>query len=236
MNIHVWSHIQYSINGSHDPKHAFPPLKSFKTFLFRIWRQNVLGLFIFLIPKIFIFFICFAFQFCLVYLMKVIPEICTLNLHSLWNRLEICTLNLHSLWNRLEICTLNLHSLWNRLEICTLNLHLLWNRLEICTLNLHSLWNRLEICTLNLHSLWNRLEICTLNLHSLWNRLEKKPVSKAYSNKFYINDKVRILCLSCNIKKSKTTAKLCHLWRQHLYCFCSSTWIRYQKCFNRSMI
>ena len=166
MNIHVWSHIQYSINGSHDPKHAFPPLKSFKTFLFRIWRQNVLGLFIFLIPKIFIFFICFAFQFCLVYLMKVIPE----------------------------------------------------------------------ICTLNLHSLWNRLEICTLNLHSLWNRLEKKPVSKAYSNKFYINDKVRILCLSCNIKKSKTTAKLCHLWRQHLYCFCSSTWIRYQKCFNRSMI
>jgi hypothetical protein len=194
MNIHVWSHIQYSINGSHDPKHAFPPLKSFKTFLFRIWRQNVLGLFIFLIPKIFIFFICFAFQFCLVYLMKVIPEICTLNLHSLWNRLKICTLNLHLLWNRLEICTLNLHSLWNRLEICT------------------------------------------LNLHSLWNRLEKKPVSKAYSNKFYINDKVRILCLSCNIKKSKTTAKLCHLWRQHLYCFCSSTWIRYQKCFNRSMI
>jgi hypothetical protein len=54
---------------------------------------------------------------------------------------------------------------------------------------------------------------------------------------FIFTDNVHILCLSCNAKKSKTTAKLsgksrinccsncfqwCPLWHQHLYCYCFS--------------
>ena len=64
------------------------------------------------------------------------------------------------------------------------------------------------------------------------------------------NDNVRILCLSCNVKKSKTTGKLsenswnkrrsnlfqmCHLWRRGYtvtVSFCYYKWIRYQKCFS----
>ena len=73
---------------------------------------------------------------------------------------------------------------------------------------------------------------------------------------FTLNDNIHILCLSCNIKKSKTSTTLfenswskrrsdrfqwCHLWRQSVYCyhvtisFCRSTWITYQKYFIRFM-
>ena len=62
------------------------------------------------------------------------------------------------------------------------------------------------------------------------------------ANNFMFNDNVPILCLSCNVKKSKPTAKLsenswnklrsnrfqwCHLWRQRLYWyrFCLSNYI-----------
>jgi hypothetical protein len=79
---------------------------------------------------------------------------------------------------------------------------------------------------------------------SLWQRVQIN---------FIFNDNVRILCLSCDIKKSKTTAKFMKIAEASVVLivfngvvcdvsaytvvvsFCRSTWIRYQKCFNRSM-
>jgi hypothetical protein len=62
-----------------------------------------------------------------------------------------------------------------------------------------------------------------------------QQMEKRVNINFIFNDNVRILCLSCNIKKSKTTAKLSEksrnkrrsnrfqwspMWRQCLYCYC----------------
>jgi hypothetical protein len=67
---------------------------------------------------------------------------------------------------------------------------------------------------------------------------------------FIFSENERMLCLSCNIKKLKTTAKLFEtrvilIVFNGVICdvstytvtilFCLSTWIRYQKCFIRSM-
>ena len=106
---------------------------------------------------------------------------------------------------------------------------------------------RLNICCLYLIINIQYLYIVgkyKIYLHELY----KQVVSQRVQINFIFSDNIRILCLSCNIKRSKTTAKLSEKSRnncrskrcqRHYICdigayavavsFCCSTGIRYQK-------